>query len=394
MAEPRRRFDLARWPSFRTEAPSVLLVTHGRGGGVQRRVAARSAELRADGIRPILLWPVASRNGIGRGCVLGDGPEGGTPNLRFSIPAELELLAQLLKGDSLVRAEVHHLIGHDHRLLDLFKQLAIPYDIVIHDYSWFCPRINLMGADGRYCGEPDLAGCDACITVGGTLNDEDTDPKTLRERSSAELAGASSVIVPSRDVASRVRRHFPMTYPQVLNWEDDRSLPPVDPAVRSADGIQRVCVIGAIGIEKGYEILLACARDAAERKLNLQFVVVGHTRDDSTLMATGHVEVVGKYQEQDAVRLIRRQRAQLAWLPARWPETWSYTLTLALQAGLNVLAFDIGTPAERIRQTGRGWLCPLHLPPRALNDLMFKLGGKANDDQRLNIRHPLQARFH
>ena len=42
----------------------------------------------------------------------------------------------------------------------------------------------------------------------------------------------------------------------------------------------RVCVIGAIGIHKGYQVLLDCARDAAERRLPLEFVVVGHTIDD------------------------------------------------------------------------------------------------------------------
>ena len=77
IAEPRRRLDRARWETFRTKAPSVLLVTHGRGGGVQRHVAERAAALRAEGKRPIVLWPVESRQGEGRDCVLGNGPEGG-----------------------------------------------------------------------------------------------------------------------------------------------------------------------------------------------------------------------------------------------------------------------------------------------------------------------------
>jgi hypothetical protein len=73
------------------------------------------------------------------------------------------------------------------------------------------------------------------------------------------------------------------------------------------------------------------------------------------------------------IRLIRQQQAQVAWLPSIWPETWCYTLTHAWRAGLNVLAFDIGTPAERIRQTERGWLCPLGLAPQVLNERMLSL---------------------
>src|SRR6202040_240885 len=116
---------------------------------------------------------------------------------------ELDLLTRMLKADKPVRAEVHHLIGHHHGLLDLFQRLEIPYEMVIHDYSWLCPRINLVGTGRRYCGEPDLAGCEACIGDAGSLNDEDIGPGALRERSAKELAGASRIVVPSNDVATR-----------------------------------------------------------------------------------------------------------------------------------------------------------------------------------------------
>ncbi len=144
-----------------------MLITHDRAGGVRRHVAERAVALRAEGFRPILISPEAARIGDGRDCVLANGPEGGTPNLRFAIPAELDLLARFLKADWPVRAEVHHMIGHDHELMDLFQRLKIPYDIYVHDYSWLCPRINLIGPERRYCGEPDLDGCEACVADAG-----------------------------------------------------------------------------------------------------------------------------------------------------------------------------------------------------------------------------------
>jgi glycosyltransferase involved in cell wall biosynthesis len=350
-----------------------LLVTHGRTGGVQRRVAERASEIRTEGLRPIVLWPVASRVGEGRDCVLGNSPEGGTPNLRFSIPSELKLLARFLKADRPIRAEVHHLIGHDHRLLDLFSWLDIPYDAIIHDYSWFCPRINLVGPTHRYCGEPDVTECESCVADSGTTNDEDIRPRALRERSAHELAAASRIVAPSEDTRTRMKRHFPGTTPKVIPWEDDTALPPLGPVEHAPETVRRICVVGAISIEKGFDILLACARDAANRKLKLKFHIVGYSCDDDRLIATGCVQITGRYEEQEAVRLIRTQQAQLAWLPSLWPETWCYTLTQAWQAGLNVAAFDIGAQAERIRRTGRGWLMPLGLPASALNNRLLAL---------------------
>jgi len=195
----------------------------------------------------------------------------------------------------------------------------------------------------------------------------------LRQRSVAEMTGASQVVVASDDVVKRLRRHFPSIQPRIERWEDDGLLPPADPSPPAADGIRRVCVLGAIGIEKGYDTLLACARDVAKRRLKLRFHLVGHSCDDARLLATGSVHITGQYEEHEVVALIDQQQAQLAWLPSLWPETWCYTLTQAWQARLNVLAFDIGTQAERIRRTGRGWLVPFGLRPERLNEQLLAL---------------------
>ena len=303
-------------------------------------------------------WKVCGRSCSGQWLVAP--AEGGTaywamvqkverPTYGSRFRLSLESLARLLEDDRPTRGEVHHLVGHDHALLDLFRRLGIPYDVVIHDYSWFCPRINLIGSDSRYCGEPDVVQCEICVADAGTTNDEDTAPRELRDRSLTELAGASNVITPSQDVAARMQRHFPHIQAKILPWEDDAKLSPPQSRQLVSNGVRRICLMGAISIEKGYEVLLACARDVAKRSLNLEFRLVGYSCDDARLLATGCVHITGRYEEHDAVALIRAQQAYVGWLTSLWPETWSYTLTQAWQAGLNVVAFDIGAQAERIR---------------------------------------------
>ena len=44
-----------------------------------------------------------------------------------------------------------------------------------------------------------------------------------------------------------------------------------------------------------------------------------------------------------------------------------------------MFAFDIGTPAERIRRNGRGWLVPLGLAPEHLNNRMLALDPAIGD---------------
>jgi hypothetical protein len=40
-----------------------------------------------------------------------------------------------------------------------------------------------------------------------------------------------------------------------------------------------------------------------------------------------------------------------------------------------VAAFDFGAPAARIRDTGRGFLLPLGLPPRGINNALVAAVG-------------------
>ena len=46
-------------------------------------------------------------------------------------------------------------------VLDLPGRLGVGHDVTLHDYLAVCPQHHLADADGRYCGEPDEAGCEA-----------------------------------------------------------------------------------------------------------------------------------------------------------------------------------------------------------------------------------------
>jgi glycosyltransferase involved in cell wall biosynthesis len=377
LAPARRRLDAARWKAASpagASAPACLLVTHGAGGGTARLVAERGAELRQAGFRPVVLRAV---DGV---CEVGDG-DGSTPNLRFSLPREFSALCRLLAAARPACAELHHLLGHHHSVVDVFAALGIPYDIWVHDYAWFCPRLSFITGEGRFCGEPDAGTCEKCVAQWGQELEETISPGDLRVRSAADLRGARSVIVPSEDVARRISRYVPGVAPIVRPWES-----PPGPATsvtlappRHHRAMRRVAVVGAIGPEKGFEVLLHCARDAAVRRLKLEFVVVGYTIHDEDLLETGRVFITGAFKANEAEALIRAQAADLAFLPSIWPETWCYALSDAWAAGLPAAVFDIGTPPARIRAAGRGWVLPLGLPAARVNDVLLSLSAQATE---------------
>jgi GT2 family glycosyltransferase len=375
LADSRRRIDLLDWKQRgRSWQQAAILITHASGGGVERRIL-QAVRAHADaGRRPIILRPAEAADGISA-IAVHDGLADNLPNLVFSVERELPHLLRLLRAAKAACIEAHHLADYPPAIYDLIARLGLPYDVHIHDYAWFCPRISLVAAQDRYCGEPDLRDCETCVTDNGHFLKEDIGVAALRHRSAEFLRQAERVVVPADDVGLRIRRHFSTLSPVTIPHEDDTAVvrPPVvgrnkSPARRN--GRPSVCVVGAIGVHKGYDVLLACARDAERRNLDLEFVIVGHTIDDNRLMNTGRVFVTGQFDPDEAVDLVVAQHASLGFVPSICPETWCLGLGDLWRAGLRVAAFEIGAPAERIRRTGRGIILPLGLSANAINNAL------------------------
>lgn len=385
-ADPLRRartmLDEARLLAAAQPRGAVLLISHSHGGGVARQVAAELADLRAQGLQPLLLttqFPEDVRQPYPWPALLCGGDAKEFRNLTFTLPRQMPRLRALLRRLNVRRVVLHHRLGHDESVRGLSAALGVPQHIVVHDYASFCPRVNLLNrpepaAPLRYCGEPGLAGCIACCKIRDGGVHERTPIAKLRARSAAEFAAAASVIVPSADAARRLKRHFPALTPEIRPWENDAALPPPLPPARPA----RLCVavIGGIGPPKGYDLLLACAADATARNLPLDFIVIGTSSDDKPLLDAG-IFVTGAYAEGEARALIGTIKPDLAFLPSIWPETWCFALGEAWGAGLRAVVFALGAQGARMQETGRGIAIPLGLPAQRINDLLTSAGGPA-----------------
>jgi glycosyltransferase involved in cell wall biosynthesis len=369
LADARRRIDLLQWRQrARTRPRSAILITHDDGGGVEQRLIRSARQHDQAGRRPIILRPAQTADG-GMAIAVRDGVTDDLPNLVYPMPAELPALVRLLRSTKPEMTEIHHFADYPPAVYDLVTLLGVPYDVHVHDYAWFCPRVSLVGAHDRYCGEPDLPDCEACVADNGHFLKEDIGVAALRRRSAGLFAAARRVTVPSDDTGLRMRRHFDGLATTTVPHEDDTAIvSSAEP--RRTGGRPSVCVVGAIGVHKGYDILLACARDAVRRDLDLEFIVVGHTIDDARMLATGRVFVTGRFEPDEAVGLIARQNARIGFVASICPETWCLSLGDIWRAGLNAAAFDIGAPAERIRRTGRGILLPLGLSASAINNTL------------------------
>ena len=381
----RRRLDEARLTA--SGDTYALLVAPNVTGGIERFVRERCRAARERGAVPIVLRPHAPGSGAeagapAPGCRL-DVDRPPCRDLFYALPDDLAALQRLLSQLRLSHVELHHFLGHDARTIAAAIGLGVPCTVYIHDYGWICPRLTLLGGDGAYCGEPDTKGCEACLERHGSALDEPISVAGLRARSAGWLAAADAVVAPSADAAARLGRYFALPALRVESWETDIAHGELAPLVPAR--AVRVAVIGAIGEQKGYKVLLACARDAARRELPLEFVVIGFSADDQALFDTGKVFVTGPYEEPEIYDLLRREAPRVAFFPSVTPETWCYALTPALRIGLPIVAFDLGAIPERLRAAGIGRVVPVTTGPDRLNDLLLSAAGE--DAQIATIVH-------
>lgn len=353
----RRSLDVARLRA--SPRPRALFVTHDWGGGVEKHVGDL-ARLAVDAAEVLVLRPE------------GDGAlslrwqrDGEEFEAHFEAPADWETMVAFLASLGVARVHLHHVHGYPPEILGLPARLGAAYDVSLHDQFTVCPQYHLNDENGRYCGEPDAAGCNRCLA--GRPPQWPMDIATWRTAMRGFLGGASRVIAPSHDTAERTRRYYPEI--KILEWPHPQALPAA--RVRPV----KVLLLGNMAPIKGLEVLAACVEDAKARGLPLHFSVLGHTAHALPQWPEAPLSVSGTYPDDRLPELVALERADVAFFPSQVPESFSYTLTVAMQAGLPIVATDLGAFPDRLRNYRPHVLVPLDASPAHINDLLLQASG-------------------
>ena len=258
---------------------------------------------------------------------------------------EGEGLLSILRAYKVQLLHVEHLLDANPIFLELHRILTVPLVVTLHDYYTVCPFIKLTNEEDEYCGEEGIASCEACLGrrdfYSPTMRARVSDIFEWRKLWEDYLSEASLVVVPSEDMKRRVRSYFPHIHIKMVENPERGDGKPEGRVVG---------LIGTLGNAKGarkvQEVLTCCAA----RLLPLRFVLFG-TLTDVTLTEEekNYITILGAYQEEEVYDWIRRNPVDFFWFPGVWPETYSYTLSIAVRMGIPSVSTDLGAIASRIR---------------------------------------------
>lgn len=322
--------------------PRILMVTHALGGGVERHLQELLSVLQGRAhvciLRPhvharqvLLTMPVYRR-------LEGEWLAQSSSSLAFKWPQQDTRLREWLDALGVTRVHVHHVIGFAESFWRYLYTLRLPLDLTLHDHSIFTGNPSLLNEQGHFDPQWFSQGLDA-------LPAGDADVASVLQGLALR---AQRVIVPSRSLAAVLAQLLP-SLRTLVRCHPERELLGTYPAVRPVPVKQgqplKVLCLGMLGIEKGAYALARTAALASKQQLNIEFILLGACHVNLPPL----VRCLGLYQDADLAGLIAELQPHLLWLPAQCPETWSYTLSAGLYAGLPVLASDLGALPERLQ---------------------------------------------
>jgi glycosyltransferase involved in cell wall biosynthesis len=356
--------------------PQTLHITHAWGGGIEHHVNLTCAQsgylLRPTREGQVELTHPAS--GFALRLAMAD--------LASLSPAVLDGLRQL----NIHAIHYHQWIGLPAAIWNLPQALGLAYDFSVHDYYSFCPRVVMLDHTGQFCGQAPVSRCTICLKARPLEAEIDiayrqlgATPEAWRGFHAEHLARARQIIAPSKDAASRFSKAFPLKQVVVKPHEPPwKTAPRFKPLPKPGQAL-RIAVIGAIGPQKGYDQLLALAQMAETEAPQLRFYIVGYTQDDTPFEALGNVQITGKYKPHELQPLLAELDCHLALFLSPWPETYSYTLSEAVAAGLLPVAPDLGALRERMTKNRIGIVVPFpvaNLLEMLINIYTVKMGSE------------------
>lgn len=365
--------------------PIVFIVEHGLGGGTNHYVASLSAMLAASGYNPLVARTMSQGadtvdrieiTNPARSILL----RLGFDDLRFFINA-------CAHADLLAFAVLNTFNAGVVACVEALAANGVPYDVIVHDYVTVCPRVHMLDRLGRFCGGPARHDCGRTVVGAGAHESLAGEWRKIgsiegwRAAAREMCREARAVIAPSEAAAAIVREvdlgRDIVVFPHA---ERERRASIRFPAL--GDRTLHLLLLGAIGEHKGLGILKGLVDDAEERELPVHFHVLGMTADDPWFAGRRNATIYGPYLAKEVGQRIASIRPDYSLMLSVWPETYSYVTSESWAAGLPVICFDLGAPAERVRAQGGGFVIPLTYDVRTVNDEILRLARDATEEAR------------
>jgi GT2 family glycosyltransferase len=285
---------------------------------------------------------------------------------QFALPT-LDAVDKLLERIKISEIFLNSVVSfkHPYNVLEYLEKLVTTQDIIltvpIHDYFPICPSYTLLNHKGQYCHVPDIHTCIHCMKENHlewkTFFSDHIDMPSWREEWHALLQKSQTILCfsqTSKDILLKAYPDLSQTQIDVMPHTVDDISPLLLPQ-KTEEHILTIGILGAINEAKGAKIIKDLVASIEDDALPIKVVVIGEITEP---IHSECFSVTGAYDRNHLGNLIIQHQIDIFLIPSIWPETFSYTTEEIMKMELPLMVFDLGAPAERVKQYTKGVIIP------------------------------------
>lgn len=251
-------------------------------------------------------------------------------------------------------------------ITNLIKECDLNSTFFVHDYFSVCPSFNLLDSKLSFCGVPsDENTCNKClknnqfVTTGRESFDSyKVDVNTRDWRATwNSLLNISNIVCFSKSSEEIIKKAFPniednqiKVTPHSVSWfsRSDYVQPPRREKVK-------IAVVGHLTIHKGINQIRKLCSFIDQHRLPIEVVVFGDIIDEFPTLNL-KIKSLGEYRKEELPILLKKESIDIAFVPSICPETFSYTTEEMITLGIPVMVYNLGAPAERVKNYEKGFV--------------------------------------
>jgi GT2 family glycosyltransferase len=242
-----------------------------------------------------------------------------------------------------------------YQCLDKIKRLAKQKNakliMLLHDFFAICPATNLLNDQGEFCRIPELSICDQCMKNNKFNNYlEYGTIKEWRDNWKDFLKHCDEIRTFSNDSKSQLEKAYGnlenvTVVPHVVDY-----IIPFHKQYKMTESIN-IGLLGNLSLHKGLKIVKKLLDYIENNQLNINIILLGVLE---TPIQNSHLIVSGRYTPEMLPTLILKYDIDLFFISSIWPETFSYTTEEVIKLNMPIAVFDMGAPAERVKNYDKG----------------------------------------
>lgn len=256
------------------------------------------------------------------------------------------------------------------------EKRSIRYTVILHDFFYFCPKVNLLNNHGSQCvGNVSLDVCAKCLSAKSELSldvmedwmcDRRVEPMLpwlidgYRSTAFDVLRCAHNLFAPSQYVGDKHSRRYPGVNPVTLRLGVPASYRRT--ISRIEHGSPQLAYIGHLHPHKGVHVLLEALELIAKSGLSPRTKIYGHLEPESyyheqlrqRCMHLRDTSLEGEYEFSEMKMIL--SDVDVVIVPSIWQENSPLVIMIALRYGIPVIATNIGGIPEMLIDGWNGLL--------------------------------------